>query len=208
MHGRNLTGSTANVFDLDVFVRDNQHRYEAFLYGFQQQLSISGEVIKAFSATIEMKALFWIRSHDIKNVLEMKELLVGLVKYLRVEIPTTFEADITYSLVMQMRSEIINTLEARITVSVKRVMYATEGVNMAFVVGTIDRGRLIADIENLSLADIEGMTIEQLTAGITGTQHGLRLGLVKPMVIANIQDLTLAQLQDRTIESICFTRVE
>ena len=207
MHGRNLTGSVANVFDLDVFIRDNRHDYDAFIFGFAQQQSISAEIAMTFAATVEMKVLFYLRSQDIHNALEMQEVLVNLKKYIRFDIPMTINANMKYSLIKRIRKEIINSLEVKITISLRKVMAANDDACIGFTVATIDRGKVMSDIEDFAISDIENMTVDALTAGIIGTQFGLRVGLIRPLVIANIQDLRISQIQNRTIEDICFTRI-
>lgn len=205
MHGRNLTGSVANVFPLDVFIRDNRHAYDAFIYGFQQEKSLSAEIMMTLQTTMELKVLFFLRSQDIQNALDA-EILAGLFKYITAEINNSFDVNIDKSLIKYMRKEIVNSLSTLMTVSLKKILNPSD-LPLGFLIGSIDRGRVIADIENFLLSDIEDLTVYELCEGLTGTRHGLRIGLVRPLRIADIEHFTISQIQNRTIDNICFARI-
>ena len=146
MHGRNLTGSIANVFPLDVFIRDNRHAYDAFIYGFQQEKSLSAEIMMNIQSTVELKMLFFLRSQVIHNTISA-EVFSSLFKYIRTEIYNSASAKIDCCLLKHIRKEIINSLSALITVSLTKIISPND-LLFGFVIGTIDRGKVVADIEN------------------------------------------------------------
>ena len=205
MHGRNLTGSIANLFPLDVFIRDNRHAYDAFIYGFQQEKSLSAEIMMTLQTTVELRMLFFLRSQQIHNTINA-EILSSLFKYIRAEIYNTINVKVDYRLLKYIRKEIVNSLSTLVTVSLKKILSPSD-LPFGFIIGTIDRGKVIADIENYFISDIEDLTIYELCEGLTGTRHGLRIGLVRPLRISDIENFTVAQIQNRTIEDICFVRI-
>ena len=205
MSKRNLPRSIANITNLDAFIKNNQHFYDRFIYGFQQERSISADIAMAFSHTIEMKLLFYMRTFDFHHAIDM-DIQFLLEKFMRAEIPMTIEGEIGSALIKEMRQEILHSLNTKINVALRKIL-RPDDIPMSFLVGTIDRGKAIADIQDFHISDIETLTIDELCAGFTGTQVGFRIGLVKSLRIVDIQHLTIAQIQNRTIEGICFTRV-
>ena len=205
MHGRNLTGSIANVFPLDVFIRDNRHAYDAFIYGFQQEKSLSAEMMMNLQSTVELKVLFLLRSQIVHNTLNA-EVFPSLFKHIRTEIYNTVNSKIDYRLLKHIRKEIAASLSALITVTIMKTL-SSNNLPLEFIIGTIDRGKVITDIENYLTSDNEDLANYDLREGLAGTRRGLRVGLVRPIRVSDIEHFTVAQIQNRTIEEICFVRI-
>jgi len=205
MHGRFLTGSVANVFPLDADFQNNRHHFEAGVYGFQRDKGLYAEIVKTIQSEILVKLLMFLRSPDLIHNISA-ELTLELLKCIRADIYNTLESEIDIHLIKQVRAELINHLASEITIFLQKKMAANDAV-MGVTIGTIDKGKVIADIQDLLMSDIQDLTISDIATDLTMMQHGLRLGVVKPLRISDIQDFTIAQIQDKTIDEICFVRI-
>jgi hypothetical protein len=184
-------------------IRENRHYYDAFLYGFQQEKSISAEIMMVLQTTMEMQLLFFMRTAPMHHVINIDNMVLQIDKHARALVPHHIDLKMALSMEKRMRGDFIQCLEAKIDVALLIVMRAL-ATEMTVLIGTLNRGKVIRDIENLLLYDIQDLTIEKLCEG-TEVVYGLRVGLIRPNKIVDIQHLTIAQVQNMTIQQLCFT---
>ena len=206
MHGRSLTRGLANVISLDLELRNHRHNHTAAIYGFNRVKSIAAQIQMEFKSTIKMLVMLVIRANDIHGNLRMRELRLNLFKNIRADVHMAISGAMNLNVIKHIRAEPNMEIKSNMDVRVFKNIRA-EDIHASFIIGAVNQGRLITDIENCYVSDIEHDTVEEICEGLAETRHGLRLGVVKMMYISDIEDLKLAHIQNRTINDISMIRV-
>lgn len=159
--------NSVNVTSLDAYVRYNRHFYDAFIYGFQHEHSLSSEIAMALSATIEMKMLFFLTTHRINNAIDI-DITMEVEKFLRAEIPNTVDISIDFQLFKYLRREIFNCITPSIAITIRSIvqlpnlpMGMTVGSERGINIGLVRLMR-ISDIHNRMISEIQDLQLDDI----------------------------------------------
>ena len=175
----------ANVSLLEAFVRDNKHFRDAFIYGYHRDKDIPTEIMFTIVPFVETILLSFLKPVGFYNSLDAK-ISIELIKYLSGTLHSLVVTNIDVSLIKLLQKEIKNLLTIKLSVSIQKLL-ETKNIENGIRVGTVRiatstnevnefenieirhglrvgivRPRRISDIENLTIAQIQNRTIEDI----------------------------------------------
>ena len=156
-----LSKNYANINDIDIYIRDNVHQYEAFIYGLQQDLNLSADITMKLTAMLEIKQLFRLVSDEISMNFSAESLTTEILSFMRSSIDMRFQSIIDAQIQKSILTSIKMDLNSIINITVLSILRAKE-LTHGFIIGTLETDRTLYDIKELYLNDISEMTLSEL----------------------------------------------
>ena len=179
MEDRCPEATTGNLIDLNVEIRSNIHHVNMYIYGIQQDKTISAEIKMALISDIVAKLFIFLNTVFAMN-LRINELDFFLEKCARANHDMNVVPSVGVMLDKVMKTALPLGIHSSIVAAIRKFMKANI-FHHSILTGTF-------------LA--------------TGAQtEGLKVGLVKTRLISEIQDLYIADIEDLTIDDLCYIRI-
>jgi hypothetical protein len=116
MRGRCLTGANTNVADIEVFVRNNIHEYQAFVSGVHQERALLADVVLKYESSVLLKLISYLRSQEINIDIGGGDILITATKLLRLISNMDVENKVNLNFIKNLRmlSELSSSAKIKI----------------------------------------------------------------------------------------------
>ncbi len=121
MNGRCATQGRGNLVDLDVYIRDNKHKYNAFVYGLKQNKVIDVEIPMSAEAELFLKKIFYLSAQS-DNSLTINDIKLMVDKATSMKTESDLNTLVSFTVDKQVRTQSLLEMSLEVKAFVLKII--------------------------------------------------------------------------------------